>query len=123
MQKAEEFPALRAKYSAFLSSPGPWCLSQEQLAKQRKQKTPGYGVGVSKSWAFRLGLCAAVAYLGAQALGGRQGLVSLMALKQQERALSAELASLRAENAALEARALALQGGAGEVRLAMVVQP
>jgi cell division protein FtsB len=65
-------------------------------------------VGVSKSWALRLGLCAAVLYLAGQAMGGRQGLFSLMALKERERAVSQTLATLRAENAALEARVLAL---------------
>jgi cell division protein FtsB len=66
-------------------------------------------VGVSKTWALRLGLVLAVAYLGAQALGGRQGLVSLMALKERDRALTLELAELRAETAQLEAQALALR--------------
>ena len=65
-------------------------------------------MGVSKSWALRLGLCAAVLYLAGQAMGGRHGLFSLMALKEREYALSQTLRALQAENAALDARAQAL---------------
>jgi cell division protein FtsB len=61
-------------------------------------------VGVSKSWALRLGLSAVVAYLAVHAIGGRHGLASLMSLKERQAALTQELAQLRAENAALEDR-------------------
>lgn len=69
------------------------------------------GVGVSKAWAVRLGLCAVMAYLGIQALSGRQGLISLMALKERDQALRTELSALKAQNAALEARVARLSAG------------
>lgn len=61
-------------------------------------------MGVSKSWALRLGLCAVMAYLVVQAMSGRQGLFSLMALKDREQNLRAELSLVLAENERLEAR-------------------
>jgi len=62
-------------------------------------------VGVSKSWALRLGLSAVVAYLAVHAIGGRHGLASLMALKERQAALQSELTMLRQDNAVLEDRA------------------
>lgn len=55
-----------------------------------------------------IGLGAAILYLGAHAVTGRQGLLAYVDLQAQERALSERLADLGAEQAALEARAARL---------------
>ena len=47
----------------------------------------------------------AVVYLAVQAMGGRQGMLSLLSLKEREAALTLSLTALRRENAALEAQA------------------
>ena len=56
-----------------------------------------------------LGLCAAILYLGAHAVTGRQGLVAYVDLQAQERALETRLAALDEERAQLEARAARLR--------------
>ena len=57
------------------------------------------------SAALSLGLGAAILYLGAHAVTGRQGLVAYVGLQAQERVLTGHLAALQAEQAALEVRA------------------
>ncbi len=57
------------------------------------------------SAALSLGLGAAILYLGAHAVTGRQGLVAFVGLQAQERALTGQLTSLQTEQAALEVRA------------------
>jgi cell division protein FtsB len=59
--------------------------------------------------AFSLGLGAAILYLGAHAVTGRQGLVAYVDLQAQERALEQRVASLEEERAQLEARAARLR--------------
>ncbi len=59
----------------------------------------------------RLALSAVILYLAAHGLTGRQGLVSYMALQEQERTLTAEQAALDAEIAALSVRAARLRTG------------
>ncbi|HET9231863.1 MAG TPA: septum formation initiator family protein [Vitreimonas sp.] len=56
-----------------------------------------------------LGLGAAILYLGAHAVTGRQGLVAYVDLQAQERALEQRVASLEDERARLEARAARLR--------------
>jgi cell division protein FtsB len=58
-----------------------------------------------------IGLGAAILYLGAHAVTGRQGLVAYVDLQAQERALEAQLAALEGERDALEARAARLEPG------------
>lgn len=61
-------------------------------------------------------VCAAlgvgIVYLSAQALTGRQGLFAYMQLQQEERALTLELAELKAQRTALDARADRMRPGA-----------
>ncbi len=57
------------------------------------------------STALSIGLGAAIVYLGAHALTGRQGLVAYVDLQAQERVLEARVVSLDVERAQLEARA------------------
>ena len=59
--------------------------------------------------ALSLGLGAAILYLGAHAVTGRQGLVAYVDLQAQERVLEQRLASLEEERAQLEARAARLR--------------
>lgn len=59
--------------------------------------------------ALSLGLGAAILYLGAHAVTGRQGLVAYVDLQAQERALEGRVASLAEERAQLEARAARLR--------------
>ena len=59
--------------------------------------------------ALSLGLGAAILYLGAHAVTGRQGLVAYVDLQAQERALESRVASLEEERALLEARAARLR--------------
>ena len=59
--------------------------------------------------ALSLGLGAAILYLGAHAVTGRQGLVAYVDLQAQERALESRVASLEQERAQLEARAARLR--------------
>jgi cell division protein FtsB len=59
--------------------------------------------------ALSLGLGAAILYLGAHAVTGRQGLVAYVDLQAQERALEQRVASLEEERAQLEARAARLR--------------
>lgn len=61
------------------------------------------------SIAVRVGLGAAIVYLGAHALTGRQGLLSYVELQAQERALTETAEALESERAALEARAARLR--------------
>ena len=61
------------------------------------------------STALSIGLGAAILYLGAHAVTGRQGLVAYVDLQAQERALEGRVASLEHEQAALEARASRLR--------------
>lgn len=56
-----------------------------------------------------LGLGAAILYLGAHAVTGRQGLVAYIELQARERVLASQLATLATDRAALEARAARLQ--------------
>ncbi len=59
--------------------------------------------------ALSLGLGAAILYLGAHAVTGRQGLVAYVDLQAQERVLESRVASLEEERAQLEARAARLR--------------
>ena len=59
--------------------------------------------------ALSLGLGAAILYLGAHAVTGRQGLVAYVDLQAQERVLEQRVASLEEERAQLEARAARLR--------------
>ncbi len=61
------------------------------------------------SAALSLGLGAAILYLGAHAVTGRQGLVAYVDLQARERVLESQLAVLAVERAALEVRAGRLQ--------------
>ncbi len=58
-----------------------------------------------------IGLGAAILYLVAQAVTGRQGLVAYVDLQAQERALDQRVAALTEEEAQLQARAARLQPG------------
>lgn len=60
------------------------------------------------SAALSLGLGAAILYLGAHAITGRQGLVAYVDLQAQERVLESRLSALQAERAGLQARAARL---------------
>lgn len=64
------------------------------------------------STALSIGLGAAILYLGAHAVTGRQGLVAYVNLQAEERALTQQLADLDRERKALEARAARLRPGA-----------
>ena len=66
-------------------------------------------MGKRGSAAVSIGLGAAILYLGAHAVTGRQGLVAYVDLQAQERALHEQAATLEAERAALEARAARLE--------------
>lgn len=55
--------------------------------------------------ALSIGLGAAILYLGAHAVTGRQGLVAYVDLQSQERTLESRLDAVEAERVALEARA------------------
>ena len=55
-----------------------------------------------------IGLGAAILYLGAHAVTGRQGLLAYVDLQAQERTLEARLGELQTERAALESRAARL---------------
>lgn len=59
--------------------------------------------------ALSLGLGAAILYLGAHAVTGRQGLVAYVNLQAQERALESRVEALEAQRAQLEARAARLR--------------
>jgi cell division protein FtsB len=59
--------------------------------------------------ALSIGLGAAILYLGAHAVTGRQGLVAYVDLQAQERVLEQRVASLEAEHDELEARAARLR--------------
>ena len=56
-----------------------------------------------------LGLGAAILYLGAHAMTGRQGLLAYVDLQERERVLELRLEGLREERASLEARAARLR--------------
>ncbi|MGD9980597.1 MAG: septum formation initiator family protein [Hyphomonadaceae bacterium] len=58
-----------------------------------------------------IGLGAAILYLGAHAVTGRQGLVAYVDLQAQQRVLEQRVTELTAEEAALEARAERLRPG------------
>ncbi|ANP44522.1 FtsB family cell division protein [Candidatus Viadribacter manganicus] len=58
-----------------------------------------------------VGLGAAILYLGAQAVTGRQGLVAYVDLQAQERVLEQRVADLSDEETRLQARAERLQAG------------
>jgi cell division protein FtsB len=61
--------------------------------------------------ALSIGLGAAILYLGAHAVTGRQGLVAYVGLQEQERVLESRVTSLEAERLSLEARAARLRPG------------
>lgn len=63
------------------------------------------------SAALSIGLGAAILYLGAQAVTGRQGLVAYVDLQAQERVLEQRVAELMDEETELRARAARLQPG------------
>ena len=63
------------------------------------------------SAALSIGLGAAILYLGAQAVTGRQGLVAYVDLQAQERVLEQRVAELTAEEQQLRARMARLQPG------------
>lgn len=56
-----------------------------------------------------IGLGAAILYLGAHAVTGRQGLVAYVDLQARERVLESQLADLEAERARLDERAARLR--------------
>jgi cell division protein FtsB len=58
-----------------------------------------------------IGLGAAILYLGAHAVTGRQGLVAYVDLQAQERVLEERISELVAEEGQLEARAQRLRPG------------
>ncbi|MBL8537485.1 MAG: septum formation initiator family protein [Hyphomonadaceae bacterium] len=60
-----------------------------------------------------VGLGAAILYLGAHAVTGRQGLVAFVDLQAQQEALQERADALVAEEVRLEARAARLRPGAG----------
>jgi cell division protein FtsB len=60
--------------------------------------------------ALSIGLGAAILYLGAHAVTGRQGLVAYVDLQAQERTLESRLDAVEAERAQLEARAARMRG-------------
>lgn len=62
-------------------------------------------MGKHGSAVVSIGLGAAILYLGAHAVTGRQGLVAYVDLQAQERVLEERVAALDEERAALEARA------------------
>lgn len=66
-------------------------------------------MGKHGATALRIGLGAAILYLGAHAVTGRQGLVAYVDLQAQERVLEERVASLETEHADLEARAARLR--------------
>jgi cell division protein FtsB len=68
-------------------------------------------MGKHGSAALSIGLGAAILYLGAQAVTGRQGLVAYVDLQAQERTLEQRVAALTDEEAQLRARAVRLQIG------------
>ncbi|MBY0564561.1 MAG: septum formation initiator family protein [Hyphomonadaceae bacterium] len=68
-------------------------------------------MGKQASTALSLGLGAAILYLGAHAVTGRQGLVAYVGLQAEERALEQEIGALAAEQHALEQRAQRLRPG------------
>ena len=61
------------------------------------------------STALSIALGAAILYLGAHAITGRQGLAAYVRLQEEERALAARVAVLESERAALEVRAARLR--------------
>lgn len=61
-------------------------------------------MGKRGSAAVSIGLGAAILYLGAHAVTGRQGLLAYVDLQAQERALQAQEAHLEAERDALQQR-------------------
>lgn len=65
-------------------------------------------MGKRGSAAVSIGLGAAILYLGAHAVTGRQGLLAYVDLQAQERALAAQVADLEAERAVLQTRAARL---------------
>jgi cell division protein FtsB len=62
-----------------------------------------------RSAVVNISLGAAILYLGAHAVTGRQGLAAYVDLQGQQRALEAQLAAVEVERAALEVRAALLQ--------------
>jgi cell division protein FtsB len=68
-------------------------------------------MGKHGSAVVSLGLGAAILYLGAHAVTGRQGLVAYVDLQAQERTLEQRVATLQAERDDLEARAARLREG------------
>ena len=68
-------------------------------------------MGKHGSAALSIGLGAAILYLGAHAVTGRQGLVAYVDLQAQERVLEQRVAQLSTEEAYLEARANRLRTG------------
>jgi cell division protein FtsB len=66
-------------------------------------------MGKRGSVALSIGLGAAILYLGAHAVTGRQGLVAYVDLQAQERALESRMAALEMERDTLEARAARLR--------------
>jgi cell division protein FtsB len=59
--------------------------------------------------ALRVGLGAAIVYLGAHAITGQQGLAAYVGLQQQQEELRTTLTEVEAERASLEARAARLR--------------
>jgi cell division protein FtsB len=68
-------------------------------------------MGKHGSAALSIGLGAAILYLGAHAVTGRQGLVAYVDLQAQERVLEQRVEQLSTEEATLEARAERLRPG------------
>lgn len=68
-------------------------------------------MGKQASTALSLGLGAAILYLGAHAVTGRQGLVAYVALQAEERALERQIQALEAQELALDQRARRLRPG------------
>lgn len=68
-------------------------------------------MGKRGSTVLSVGLGAAILYLGAHAVTGRQGLLAYVDLQAQERAMETRLHALDAEHTSLEARATRLRDG------------
>jgi cell division protein FtsB len=68
-------------------------------------------MGKHGSTALSIGLGAAILYLGAHAVTGRQGLVAYVDSQAQERMLESRVAALETEQTALEARAARVRPG------------
>lgn len=68
-----------------------------------------YGMSTVRSSLARLAIAAVIVYLTAHALTGREGVLSVVALAEEEKHLAADLALLRGERDRLQDEAARLQ--------------